>query len=1187
MKSRKRTGKGLMFTSDAVFAFLILATALPLILAYTSTQSELSTETIGIQAESAINSMANLRVSNVIREPVIYDLYKQNKITASDFNKTVLDMVVGMWASNSSENLTISRNITQELLGSMLENRGFAFSIEGDMLLDNGSIKKTSSAGRRVISGFMKGKESEGYVASMFLTSMSRLASSYYFFGGFVGQGNVTAKISVPSGANISELYLELNTGENFDLYINGVFCQSMNVTTNLSVDNWTITNQTCLGSVLISSENIFAVNFTGNNITNEYIGGGYIKLAYSTNQMLQENDNVVYYHFPGIKGIINLFDSFYVPGNVTSTNVNITFFTAANYSTILNIGNVTVINHTGTGQNVTINISNPVFQQILEAKNISYLDISSKTMPLRMFVSANISGGSLNGSTDVVLITDLSGSMNWRLDQDYISGNIINNCTNPVIYNSSTARISLAKCLDKSFVNAILGGNNSACVSTSVSGNRVALVGFNTAANNWESLTDNVSYLESRINSYTAGGGTCISCAINRASQILDAQSNENRSKYIVVMTDGESNYRSTPVCYDFNDVSLNLAVGENGASASREPPWMAYNGNDALNKVDVFNETLAKAVADGGEIYYWNGSWILDQDTGTNNIYGIDIFNNTFAFAVGSSAKIWKWGGTSWSQDQDLGTFNLWGVAFLNKSFAFSVGDSGRIYSWNSGSWSLYQDVGSATLYAVDIFNSTLAFAVGDSGKIYRWSGSSWSENMDTGSNTHYDIAIINGTKAFTASSNGRIYEWDGVTWTGVSLSSYRLKGVHAVNTTLAYGVGDGKGDIYEWDGGNWSRTYSPFYYEGNSTTGIWCWDDDSCSLSISGSYPSLNANYSAYSAFQSLGNITIDSVGFGPIGSCKLGNETVTEIAKTGNGTAHTSSNATQLQTIYCQIAENIITKATQTQQILPIGDLSSSVLYDSFIEFQYIPETPATAYQEISLSVETPVFEGCDGSFFLPSGIRVTNAARTSYSGVYWTKGMSLQNSGGARNVYNLSSYGSNFGLLGDPFKVYLPVSILAYNETNTARNELGLNSSVNNTCSQFDRVIYTARVRASVPYGNVFPKLEGEIVRVYYDLDHDGSSDGFADITIGGNLPVFNSTVRTTDQINGSENALDDALLRLLDRINFVTKENNTGISGSQTNPIDIKLSEVDVDTTGTGGIPFEWGPVDVRLDVKI
>src|SRR3990170_2763215 len=104
------------------------------------------------------------------------------------------------------------------------------------------------------------------------------------------------------------------------------------------------------------------------------------------------------------------------------------------------------------------------------------------------------------------------------------------------------------------------------------------------------------------------------------------------------------------------------------------------------------------------------------------------------------------------------------------------------------------------------------------------------------------------------------------------------------------------------------------------------LWCNDDDSCSLSVSESYSALNANYSSARAMQDITNLTIDSVGFGPIGTCTIGNETITEIAKTGQGNAYSSADATQLQSIYCMIAQNILTKTTPTQQVVSQGQLS---------------------------------------------------------------------------------------------------------------------------------------------------------------------------------------------------------------------------------------------------------------------
>jgi hypothetical protein len=60
--------------------------------------------------------------------------------------------------------------------------------------------------------------------------------------------------------------------------------------------------------------------------------------------------------------------------------------------------------------------------------------------------------------------------------------------------------------------------------------------------------------------------------------------------------------------------------------------------------------------------------------------------------------------------------------------------------------------------------------------------------------------------------------------------------------------------------------------------------------------------------------------------------------------------------------------------------------------------------------------------------------------------------------------------------------------------------------------------------------------------------------------------------------------LDDAVIRLFTALNLVQ---GAGIPGSETNPIDIMLANVNIDVTGASGIPFAWGPIDVRIDVKI
>ncbi|MFH1200423.1 MAG: vWA domain-containing protein, partial [Candidatus Micrarchaeota archaeon] len=1133
--------------------------------------------------------------------------------------RPLLDVLGSYWAQDNAGNLSTARNISREILAPFFPPAlNWSFTISNDTIYNSSGLGGAIAAAvsRRAASGFSKNQPSTGYISRAFLeNAVGNRLSKYFFFGGFVGQGNVTASIyGIPDDANVSEIYIELNAGENFSLYVNGIICNSSMIVTsgNFTVNNWTTASPFCLINVHGGMANNFTLNFTGGNLTNEYIGGGYLRVTYNTSDLLQDDGGLFYYRFPGINGLINLYDSIYVPGNITAINANVTFFTDTNYTTRLAIGNTTIINHTGVNSTVTVSVNNTQFTQLFAADNITFINLSGVTTPLRMFVEANITGGLLNGTVDIVLITDTSGSMAWRMDSDSTTGSLadITNCSDPNIYQPNARRISLARCLDKWFANALLGGNESECtIGVPTPGNRVALVDYSTSVKTWTALSIDLPYLTSVINAYQPTSSTCIACAINKAYEILASQSNANRSKYIVVMTDGQANVRATPVCnYDMNDVDdLGIAVGESGGTHTRTPPWQYANlggAADAFNRVSVLNSSIARAAADGGEIYRWNGTdWLLETDTGSNNVYGIDVYNETFGFAVGASAKIWRWNGAAWSETYDAGSFNFRGVKILNRTWAYAVGDGGLVYYWNGASWALHQDVttSSVNLYAVDGLNATqggpLAFAVGTSGKIYLWTGGTWAENTDTGSNIHYDVSILNATKAFTASNDGRVYEWNGAAWTSTLLSTASLNGVHAYNATLAYAVGYTYGnnlnDVYEWNGAAWARTYSDFYYAGNLTTGRSCNDDDDCLLGIDESYPALNANYSAYRAFRDLTNMTVDSVGFATA-ACPMGNDTVTEIARAGNGSSYSSSNATELRDIYCQMANNILTRTTPTQQVVSQGNLSASMLSpESYIEFRYTPAVEPSGYQEITINAETDRFAGCDGSFFIPPGITVTNALRTSYSGYYWTKSMSLANLTSAyQTVFNLSRYNSTYTYLGDPYQVYLPATLLQANDTYTVNNTLGLNSSYSSpNCSAYDRVIYSARLRGYAPYGDVFNETQGRNVTVYYDSNHDGTADGFVYVAYGTGLANYNATPVTVDQLSVIPpygNSLDAAFLSLLDQINYVIVPSNSGRSGENTNPIDIILSSnVRVETDSLAFVPFIWGPVEMGVSVWV
>ncbi len=1197
--------KGIFFTIDAILALLVLFTIIHVFTFLNVQMSSPSTaqELLHLQAEDAIDVMAKLTVWDLRRETSIRELYSQGVLDELYENKTLLDAMGSLWATNTSENFSRAGAVVYQVMGPFVASRSWSFIVANDTLYNTTNYSAVadsvymSSISRRIASGFMKSAPSTGYAARAFTESIfGSGSSSYAFFGGFVGEGNVSAYIrDIPADANFSSISLELNTPANFSLYINGEHCADLTVSgSSFAVSNWTITDPSCLGNLTTGSTR-FDLNFTSGLITQQYFGGGYVKITYDTNNFAPAVTNKTRYYFPGIDGLVNLYDSFFVPGEIE--NITIYLKIKNNYTTLLNIGNKTVID-----QNGTASVQELYFYDA-NLTMLNYSEISDKTIPLRLTVQANVTGG--RGNADVILITDLSGSMDWRMDSDSTSS-VDRTCNDPLLNASSTSRISVAKCIDKTFVETVLSNP----------GNKIGLVSFSTNAAFADSinLTDNLALLESEINNYTAGGSTCLSCAINRAYDILRSDSNSSRIKLIVVMSDGATNQRSTPNCASLYGVSSNsttstFSVGLSGLIAMRNQTG-AWNNlsspvTNTLRSVSIYNSTFAFAVGDSGRILQWDGtSWTnINHGLTTRTLYGVSIYNSTLAFAVGAGGSdsprrnILKWNGVSWARESSIPVSNtLYSVSIQSGTLAFAVGTSGRIISWNGATWSSVSSPTSDDIYGVHLFNSTLGFAVCEGGRIIRWSGSTWSSVYNSG-NDLYGVHLYSPTLGFAVGSGGRILRWDGSSWgSAVYPVTDALRSVFILDASSAFAVGD-YGDIAEWNGGSWAQNYNfPYAYQGTSSTSAGCTDAYDCDTPLS--FSELNANWSACRAHDNFGatpefNITVHSVGFGPgfCGTmCAFAVAALKNASVCGNGSFLASCNYSELDLWFRELADTIVVQATVMQEINATGNFSAVLYPESYIEFEYQLPSELVGYRQVLVTTETAPFGGCNGGFFIPAGYNVTDIKITSYSANYWTDNLSINNSGtgGAwRNVYNLSVYRKNYTDMGDPFIVQFPASLLRINETNYVRVGLGINSTnKSSTCSANDRAIYSALISAFVPYSGVFPNRGGHNVTVYIDTDHDGVADKNVSVAIGAGLPGFDPTPVTVDQLDPANNALDDALLRLLEQLNYYIQPGATGLAGSSTNPIDLEISsQVQIDTTLAVSVPFLWGPTDMSVVV--
>jgi hypothetical protein len=138
----------------------------------------------------------------------------------------------------------------------------------------------------------------------------------------------------------------------------------------------------------------------------------------------------------------------------------------------------------------------------------------------------------------DIISVVDLSGSMRicsngrWCCSSpcyDETEDHCINSC-----FGTWEDKLIPTQNANKELINTLQDTNN-----------RIGLVGYNNNIVNSASLdlTDNIGQLEETIDSWSTGGSTCLCCGINEAVSKLTGQSSEEKTKAIIVMSDGEAN--------------------------------------------------------------------------------------------------------------------------------------------------------------------------------------------------------------------------------------------------------------------------------------------------------------------------------------------------------------------------------------------------------------------------------------------------------------------------------------------------------------------------------------------------------------------------------------------------------------------------------------------------------------------
>ena len=530
------------FIMDAILASILLISGLFVLSQYPVHKSEFTDVTY--MSSDLLNGLTSIYIyelngTNAKNSFVVSEIANGN---ITDQNNTVLEQVGEYWARNETDKAA-------QLVSSVINSSGINLNIQllalnayrttSDQLYVSNSTQSFYAfsnvvSSRRMISGIDKGKPLEGSTSTAYIRKIqNKKNSAYFYFGGFVGQGTITLLINnLPSdlsSVNLIDVYLEGDFGGNFSLNMNNHICGNVNgsqifpANARGNISQWNITN--CVSFIQPYSDN-FTINFSS-SINNDYIGGGFLRIDYVTNQF-QSNINYGYstYNFPGIDGIVNLYDSFYVPGNLTSMSMGLHM--KANASTYITIGdrNIVLNVSTASGNDSWVYLDNNFF---LNNASFDYSLLSTSTVPIRLASYSTINQTITISNADVVLITDFSGSMKKAVNS-WSQGNLGASCGS-AFNDSTTRRTNLALCLDTEFVNNIMN----------VSGNRVWPVFIYNDNIAFYNNPTNAAAITGYINSYANGQGkTCLSCAMNMAYDILNNYSSSNRKKFIVLMTDG-----------------------------------------------------------------------------------------------------------------------------------------------------------------------------------------------------------------------------------------------------------------------------------------------------------------------------------------------------------------------------------------------------------------------------------------------------------------------------------------------------------------------------------------------------------------------------------------------------------------------------------------------------------------------
>jgi len=507
--------KGIFFTLDAILATTIVIVVL--VLVYSFYIKEFPTTTINYYSQDLSKVLSTLTI-NEINNPYVQELIDSGIITK--LNNTILEQIGEFWAENKiSLAQNIARNVTDNLIP---DTFGFGIWVNNDLIYEKESLSRNKTSlisYKKLISGIAHGKPTESFSSTLtFSGTSSKTILSYAYFGGFVGDGTISKYLILPDDYdNVNEAYMEFAISSDFDLEINDIPSGSYsNIEVDeLRADKYNI-NPTYYSN-FNPGINKIEIIFQGQQ---KFIGGGFFRVSLNSTNVnylpfdYDINNNIVTKkdYISGVQGVVNIYSSFYVPGNLDSVEMFLNYST--NYPLFVGFGNVTVYDNNVTGD-LEVTIPN---SDIYDIFNGTYTSLSKKTIPLRIGHFSADRIGDFGRTTDAFIATDVSTSMDIQDIEDA----------------PGQSRLDVTKTVEKNFVDFVFNKSLD---------NRLGLVSYHSSVEPGQSqdLTNDNETLKNKIDGYkTKSVNTCFSCAIGFSRDNLLDQGDSSKKWAIIIMSDG-----------------------------------------------------------------------------------------------------------------------------------------------------------------------------------------------------------------------------------------------------------------------------------------------------------------------------------------------------------------------------------------------------------------------------------------------------------------------------------------------------------------------------------------------------------------------------------------------------------------------------------------------------------------------